>query len=215
MEYAIKISLEEAEKLLELSTDFESELKEVVSLVNKVLVPQVIWKSYRIDSLDKTGFMVQNKVFHCGGKVCKALEASTQLVFFVVTVGDKITDLITQYNKEYDFLKAYWCDKLANWALDCVVEKMKQNLAVLYRKENLKITSNWGPGYCGWSISEQASLLDLLPVDKLQVTLSSSMLMHPVKSLSGVIGIGSKVTYKKSGCADCALQHCVYRSLKW
>lgn len=215
MKYTIEISLHEANKLLELGTEFKSDLETVIREVNNVLVPQGVYKYYEIDILNNTSFIIQNKVFHCGTKICKALEGSTAMVIFVATVGDGVKALVDHYNKEYDFLKAYWCDKIANWVLDKVVEKMKEDLSKHFIKKNLKITSNWGPGYCGWDISEQRFLMELLSDEELNITLSSSMLMHPIKSLSGVIGIGKQVKYRKSGCADCNLLHCTYRSLKW
>lgn len=215
MKYTIEISPEKARRLLELSADFECDLEEVVAHTNGLLTPKGIFRVYETEQLGNTSFTISGKEFHCGAKICKALEGSKAIVVLLATIGDGITGLVHQYNKEYDFLKAYWCDKLANWALDQLVEQIKMEIAQNVQKKGLRTTSNWGPGYCGWNITEQASLLELLPAEELRVSLSSSMLMHPVKSLSSVIGIGAHVKYKKSGCADCALSHCAYRSLKW
>lgn len=215
MKYTTEISLHEAKNLLELGTDFEADLEALIRELNDVLVPQGVYKYYEIDTLDNATFIVHNKVFHCGTKICDALKGSTAVVIFGATVGDGVMALVNHYNKEYDFLKAYWCDKIANWTLDRVVENMKKDLAKHFVEENLKITSNWGPGYCGWDISEQRYLMELLSDEELKIKLSPSMLMHPIKSLSGVIGIGKQVKYKKSGCSDCNLSNCTYRSLKW
>lgn len=214
MKYTIEISPGKARKLLELSTDFECDLEEVVARTNNLLSPEGIYRVYETARLSKTSFTISDKEFHCGAKVCQALEGSKAIAVLLATIGEGVSTLIGQYNKEYDFLKAYWCDKLANWTLDQVIEQMKSEITHNVEKEGWKTTSNWGPGYCGWNITEQASLLELLPTEELQVSLSASMLMQPIKSLSGVIGIGPNVTYKKSGCADCTLSHCAYRSLK-
>lgn len=215
MKYTIEISPEKAGQLLELSTDFKCDLEEVVARTNSLLSPEGIYRVYETAQLSKTSFTISGKEFHCGAKVCQALEGSKAIAVLLATIGEGVNTLIGQYNKEYDFLKAYWCDKLANWTLDQVIEQMKAEIARNAEKDGWKTTSNWGPGYCGWNITEQASLLELLPAEELRVSLSPSMLMHPVKSLSGVMGIGRHVRYKKSGCADCNLSHCTYRSLKW
>ena len=145
----------------------------------------------------------------------QALRGASSLAVVSITLGEDISRLIEQYNKEFDFITAYWLNKLSNWALEQLMRLLKQELREEVAKDHLKITSHWGPGYCGWDLKEQEKLLPLSGADQWGITLSSSMLMRPVKSMSGVVGIGDQVIYKESGCGDCRLPNCAYRSLKW
>ena len=215
MEYKVDISLHDAMSLLELGEDFHDEVQEVLTEFCNTASPEGGYKIYETLSMNDSGFILENTEFCCGKKILKALQGSEQMAVVLATVGEDVESLIKKYNDEYDFLKAYWCDKLSNWTLDRIIESIKGEISSKCAENQFKITSNWGPGYCGWDVSEQKKLLPLSVADKLNISLSSSMLMHPIKSISGVIGIGKNVAYKKSGCGDCNLVKCAYRSLKW
>ena len=114
-----------------------------------------------------------------------------------------------------NFITAYWLDKLSNWALEQLMRLLKQELQDEVAKDHLKITSHLGARILWLGLERAGKLLPLSGADQWGITLSSSMLMRPVKSMSGVVGIGDQVIYKESGCGDCRLPNCAYRSLKW
>ncbi|NPA37252.1 MAG: methionine synthase, partial [Chlorobi bacterium] len=76
---------------------------------------------------------------------------------------------------------------------------------------NGKVTNTISPGNCGWPVEEQEKLLGLLPESFLGITLNSSGMMYPVKSLSGIIGTGEKVKFKQTECRYCRSRNCPYR----
>ena len=45
------------------------------------------------------------------------------------------------------------------------------------------------------------------------IALSESCLMHPIKSVSGVIGIGTTARRRAYGCVICQNKTCIYRRL--
>jgi len=74
----------------------------------------------------------------------------------------------------------------------------------------VKITNRFSPGYCQWYVSEQSKLFSLMPEDRLTVKLSDSSLMNPVKSVSGIIGIGEKVIFRDHDCLQCGMKDCIF-----
>ena len=203
MVYNLHITTDEAGALLELSDSLADQLEGVVEAFNHTIHPAGGYRIYETIHLDADGFVLEG------------IPWSSSLAVVSITLGEDISRLIEQYNKEFDFITAYWLDKLSNWALEQLMRLLKQELREEVAKDHLKITSHWGPGYCGWDLKEQEKLLPLSGADQWGITLSSSMLMRPVKSMSGVVGIGDQVIYKESGCGDCRLPNCAYRSLKW
>ena len=77
-----------------------------------------------------------------------------------------------------------------------------------------KITNRYSPGYCGWKTSEQFMLFRIFPENFCGVRLTESALMKPIKSISGVIGIGSHVEYHEYHCDLCDAVNCMYRNKK-
>ncbi|MDR2914435.1 MAG: hypothetical protein LBV74_06355, partial [Tannerella sp.] len=75
------------------------------------------------------------------------------------------------------------------------------------------ITNRYSPGYCNWSLQEQQKLFHLLGDKPVNVTLSSSCLMQPIKSVSGIIGVGRNVKEKAYGCTVCNNKDCIYRKI--
>jgi hypothetical protein len=79
---------------------------------------------------------------------------------------------------------------------------------------NLKITNRYSPGYCGWRVAEQQRLFKMFPVDFCNIRLTESMMMDPVKSVSGIIGVGKEVKYNSYTCNLCNSFNCLYKNLK-
>ena len=82
------------------------------------------------------------------------------------------------------------------------------------REAGLKITNRYSPGYCGWDVSEQKKLFKILPEKFCGIELTDSCLMHPIKSVSGIIGIGKSVKFNEYTCNLCDEADCLYRNLR-
>ena len=76
---------------------------------------------------------------------------------------------------------------------------------------NVPHTLPYSPGYCGWRVTEQHLLFGMLPDRPCGIELTESSLMYPIKSVSGIIGIGSRVERKPYGCAICRNTACYKR----
>jgi hypothetical protein len=75
-----------------------------------------------------------------------------------------------------------------------------------------KITNRYSPGYCGWDVAEQHKLFRLVPGNFCGIRLTESALMDPIKSISGIIGIGENVKFNKYTCNLCDFKNCRYRN---
>jgi hypothetical protein len=81
-------------------------------------------------------------------------------------------------------------------------------------QNQLNITNRYSPGYCNWSVSEQKLLFSFLPDGFCGIKLNDSALMTPIKSISGIIGIGQNVKMNEYNCNHCGVKDCTYRSKK-
>ena len=80
--------------------------------------------------------------------------------------------------------------------------------------EGMKITNRYSPGYCNWPVDDQKQLFSLLPANACDISLSASCLMVPIKSVSGIIGIGKNVRKSSYSCDICNNLTCIYRKVK-
>jgi len=77
----------------------------------------------------------------------------------------------------------------------------------------MNITNRYSPGYCGWNITGQKILFSLLPEYFCGIELTDTCLMLPIKSVSGIIGIGRDVKFNAYTRNLCDMQYCLYRNL--
>ncbi len=78
---------------------------------------------------------------------------------------------------------------------------------------NLVPTLPYSPGYCGMKLTEQQKLFSLFNGEDVGVTLTADCLMQPVKSVSGLIGLGrpDDVVTLGSPCERCKQENCNMR----
>ena len=143
--------------------------------------------------------------------VTHQLRRSEQAAWFVCTAGEKISDHIRKEMQDGDMIKGYVLDVLANVVVETAMDRIQEQLKEIMSRKGLMITNRYSPGYCNWDIAEQQKLFKILPENFLDITLSESSLMHPMKSVSGVIGIGKEVKFNQYTCNLCNDRNCLYR----
>ncbi len=114
--------------------------------------------------------------------------------------GDPISGYIA------DLIGSEYAEAAANWIEDRIIE--------IAKTDNLNCSNRYSPGYCGWSVGEQHILFSMLPKEFCGITLTNSALMLPIKSVSGIIGVGAKMIKKDYQCKICTLDNCYKRYTK-
>lgn len=150
--------------------------------------------------------------FPVGSVIASLLKGSTRFALFAATAGTAFQLFQEQLNKEGDMLKVFIADMIGT----CVAEKAGDCMERLLEKELVgeKHTNRFSPGYCGWHLTSQKQLFRLMGESPCGIHLSEVCLMMPIKSISGIIGIGPDVDVKKYGCQYCELETCYKRKKK-
>lgn len=152
-------------------------------------------------------------IFRVGKTLCKELRGAEKLLFFVCTAGKSISEKSSQLLTGEDPAKGYIFDQVGTFLTEGACEKMQQLFEKEVVKGGEKITNRYSPGYCQWDVSDQHKLFSLFPTAPCGVTLTGSALMNPVKSASGLIGIGREVKFRDYPCELCSSLNCIYRKV--
>ena len=190
----------------------ETALTEASNLSDIRAICQIIEDAV-IDESKKTLF-VRGYEFKIGRTVCDELEGSEKLAFFVCTAGKKVSEKSAKLLMGDDPVLGYVYDLLGSAIAEAAGDKMQAFLKNEVEKNGETITNRYSPGYCHWSVADQHKLFSLFEGDPCGVTLTQSALMNPVKSISGVIGIGKNVKYREFQCTLCLSENCVYRKFR-
>jgi len=189
--------------------DFLEEALNYASRLTDIRATTVFIEDIELD-FSKGTILAGGQTFLTGKTVCKELKNSEELLFFVCTAGKSISERSSFLLKGEDPAKGYIFDQVGIYLAEAVGDRMQQLISEGLPDEK-KMTNRYSPGYCHWDTSDQHKLFALFPEAPSGVTLTASALMSPVKSISGVIGIGQEVSYRDYPCSLCLSVNCIYR----
>ncbi len=152
-------------------------------------------------------------VFDSGKIIHKMLRHSEKYALFVVTAGPEPEKLARSLITDGNYLEGYIVDLLASALVDSAADQIQEQVRNMAKESNLEITNRYSPGYCAWNVEEQQKLFSLFPEGCCGISLSESSLMNPVKSISGIIGVGAEVKYSDYTCEICPMHTCQFRKV--
>jgi hypothetical protein len=162
----------------------------------------------------KKSIRVADYEFNVKGRLFNEIKDSEKIAFFVCTAGPDISNVSKHLMDEKDLLSGYVLDVIGSITVEKAMDNIQEQFGNAMKASGHKITNRYSPGYCGWKTSEQFMLFRIFPENFCGVRLTESALMKPIKSISGVIGIGSHVEYHEYHCDLCDAVNCMYRNKK-
>lgn len=146
--------------------------------------------------------------------LAKVFPEADCLALFTFTLGQKISERIENLFNDNEPALASIIDAVAScgaYNASLLAEK-ERNRTEGY--ENSK-TLLYSPGYCGWHITAQKKIFNVLKPEEIGITLNESCLMIPLKSISGVLITGNKEIHRFSPgfdfCEGCKNRSCIER----
>lgn len=133
------------------------------------------------------------------------LDPTHRAFVFVATCGAELEE----WGASIDgLLERFWVDAIQESALKTAIDALQAHIQARYQPGHLSMMN---PGSLGdWPLSEQSALFSILgeKVDAIGVGLSRTLLMQPVKSVSGLL-YSSGDTFES--CQLCPVERCPNR----
>lgn len=150
--------------------------------------------------------------FDAGKIICRQLRGASRFVVFVATAGTGYFQWTDAVKRRDDMFQTYVMDSVGSQIVESVADYMETILQGELDAKGFHRTNRFSPGYCGWHVSEQPKLFSLFEEERpCGIELTESCLMLPVKSVSGVIGVGPEVRYLPYSCNICDMKMCYKR----
>jgi hypothetical protein len=149
-------------------------------------------------------------IFH--GPIGDFLGGAQRIAVFLATAGAEVVHLAEEAFDARDRLGGLIYDALGSHLADAVVERIQDDLCACIGPEEA-LTLPYSPGYCGIPLTEQRTLFRLVDAGRIGVELLPTLIMKPVKSVSGLVGIGPRKAVAAHGkpCDRCPLLDCRMR----
>lgn len=144
----------------------------------------------------------------------KQLHGSEAYVVFICTCGQEYEAYQQQLKADNDMVRVFIADSLGSVIAEKCADEMEKNVQASIEKLGWHHTNRFSPGYCGWHVSQQQKLFPLFEGETCGVRLTESSLMLPIKSVSGIIGVGKEVRRLDYTCGLCQFEKCYKRKKK-
>ena len=157
---------------------------------------------------------LQELIFNPGPIVSGQIREAEKIALFVCTAGETVSNLSRCRTPDDDLMRAYIHDVTGTMVAENAADMMLRELSRAMEAGGCSITGRFSPGYCGWDLAEQHKLFSFLRDNCCGVILTESALMRPVKSVSGLTGIGKNLSHHPWECHLCNDKNCIYRCRK-
>ncbi len=156
----------------------------------------------------------EQPTFDMGKIILRQLRGSEAYALFICTSGVEFEAYQQRLKAEGDMVRVFIADALGSVIAEKCADQMELYLQESIDKLEWHHTNRFSPGYCGWHVSQQQLLFPLFAGHTCGVHLTDSSLMVPIKSVSGIIGLGKEVRKMDYTCGLCDFQKCYKRKLK-
>lgn len=174
---------------------------------------------YKIFNSDEVGIENQtiricDQVFNPSKVVITQFKNASSFALFICTAGAEISQHSKKVSANDDPLLSFVFDVIGSVTVEKATDRIQKALETESQKFGLNISDRFSPGYCEWSVAEQQKLFALMPENFCGVSLSETSLMTPIKSVSGIIAIGTGMEQKGYQCHWCTEKNCIYGKIK-
>jgi len=152
--------------------------------------------------------------FDIGKIILRQLRGSEAYALFICTSGVEYETYQQRLKADGDMVRVFIADALGSVIAEKCADRMELHLQEEIDKLQWHHTNRFSPGYCGWHVSQQQLLFPLFHGCTCDVRLTDSSLMVPIKSVSGLIGLGKEVRHLDYTCGLCDFKQCYKRKLK-
>lgn len=189
---------------------------ELLAEVDKesLLEPAVAYEYYTIIAMGSERISLEGDRAIEGPLLPAIFPEAKELIVLIATIGPRLEKRVTEYTKSGGALRGMVLDGIGTAAVDRLIPEAMKLIAAEVATRGYEISSPVNPGMPGFAMTEQWNMLKLAPAQEIGVSLSSSGMLVPRKSISMVIGIGPRMTRwtQAEVCGRCSLKEsCPYR----
>ena len=141
------------------------------------------------------------------------------IAFFVATLGNELLIRSSELFKQGGAPLGYMLDAVNSSAGEQLGRMMGKKFLELLppqlRSSKVLVSQYYCPGHCGWHISGQERLFEVVQPEEIGIDLKENHAMYPLKSISGVLIAGDmdihRFSPRFSFCKNCVEHKCVER----
>ena len=201
---------------LQKAVDFDEEkILEACEDTRLLAKPKGVWEIYDYDCETQT--INANPTCKLQGKkIGQHLAGCEKVIALSATVGEDIEEDITRRFSSGEYSSAVLMDAAATAAVEQLADGMEKAISPKMAAQGFLLKWRFSPGYGDWPLEQQPELIRLAKAEQIGVSLTTSMMLTPRKSITAIIGLyrkqeNSTAEHIPKGCAACTQKNCPSR----
>ncbi len=195
-------------------SDIQNMIMEILEELKEISTPEYGYTILHGGRKDKSHLRAGETIFSTGYIITSALREADYFAVFAATIGEGFDKYIHFLQEKDDMVKAFIANSLGSVLVEACISIMMKELEKKMNPEGIQISYNYSPGYCDWALTEQEKIFAFFHPGFCGIKLTSSFLMLPIKSVSGIIGIGENVRKRAYSCEICSMATCIKNKKK-
>jgi hypothetical protein len=191
--------------------DFPDALEHVLSVADHLIRAHGGYHVFPLDACDSNALTINGLRLETGKIISKPFQKTDFVAVFACTAGSEVQAACSDFTARGESVMAYIMDTVGTVVVEKAMDRIASELSQEAAGMGWLTTNRYSPGYCGWHVGEQQKLWSLLPENFCGISLNASSLMTPVKSISGLMGLGKNAVKTPYACSGCTMEHCSYR----
>ncbi|MBC8334431.1 MAG: hypothetical protein H8E29_04125 [Anaerolineales bacterium] len=173
---------------------------------------KVLFREIDVLSLKHERLKLEDQHELKGKLIAEHLGPAAKVILILCTIGSRLEDYSLNTIKS-DPVTGLALEGVGSAAVEALANAACNYFEEKAHEENLGSTIPLSPGMIGWSVEEgQPQIFKLLDTNEIGVSLTTSYLMLPRKTLSMVIGIGADIKAGGKTCDYCTMNEtCAYQ----
>lgn len=181
------------------------QLKSLCDKALKEIRPRAVLTRFELDengTLEHTSFAPQGK------DVRQMLAPCKEAYLLAATLGAESERLLLKEQARTG-AQAVLMDAVLSAAIEAVCDQIESSLRMQLAGEQLYLTDRFSPGYGDMPLEQTKMICEVLSASRrIGLTVSSSGIMIPRKSVTAIMGVSNTVTRRRpAGCAGCSARH--------
>ncbi len=216
--YELDINYEEVGRYLgiregKLEDETRLEIEDAVIQLKNYVDYKVEYKVFELSNKEEYVGVKGTTLKLEGQAIQRLLQDSEKCIVLAVTLGQRI-DTLLRTLQVTNLSQAVMIDFCASSMVEHLCNQVNDEIKDLWLERNRYLTDRFSPGYGDLPLEVQKPLCDVLDTSRrMGLHVTSSGIMIPRKSITGIIGISEhKQKMKIKGCKYCDFyQECTYR----
>ncbi len=198
---------------VEPSPRIASLLDEYIENAIHLIEPSYAYLFKSVEEANENIAFLEDSITFEGTVVGRLAQQSEKVAIFILTIGDRLEQMVAKLADDGMIVESYVLDAIGSSAVENLAEFVQGVIGEVAYHNGHSISRRFSPGYCDWDISQQDAVFRAIDGHESSVILNEGYLMTPQKSISGIIGVGTRDSgiTKYNPCKTCVRRNCVGR----